>query len=81
MNEFLKIKTLFDSIENRTIEKLSEVYSDKSLLKSVISELLNDKLLRDAALAGKKILLKPNWVRHSLHQHDEICLRTNDNFL
>jgi uncharacterized protein (DUF362 family) len=32
-------------------------------------------------LIGKKVLLKPNWVKHSSNNDDEICLRTNDNFL
>ena len=25
--------------------------------------------------------LKPNWVRHSVREGDEVCLRTHDNFV
>jgi len=81
MKDFAKIKTLFSSREDRTIEKLSKIYSNTNVLTSAIHELIDDELLINNYLKDKKILLKPNWVRHSLQPQDEICLRTNNNFL
>ena len=81
MNRFLKIKTFFENDSKRTVEELSKIYLDKKQLQKAMLELIYDSLLKDDNLKGKKILLKPNWVRHSIRPHDEICLRTNDNFL
>jgi len=81
MSDFIKIKTVFNNSTKRTVEELSKCYLDKELLRSIISELIKNTLLKDVFLKDKKILIKPNWVRHSLQPHDEICLRTNDHFL
>jgi len=81
MCDFLKIKTVFNNNTERTVEKLSKCYLDNELLRSIINELIKDTLLKSGFLKYKKILIKPNWVRHSLQPHDEICLRTNDHFL
>lgn len=37
--------------------------------------------MTDEKIAGKKILLKPNWVLHNQKAKDEICMRTHDSFL
>jgi len=81
MKDFLKIKTVFENDSKRTIEELSKRYAEKKQLQKVISGLVYDSLLKGDFLKGKKILLKPNWVRHSIHPNDDLCLRTNDCFL
>jgi uncharacterized protein (DUF362 family) len=80
MKDFTIIQSVYDSEKERTIEKLSYLYEDFTLLKRVIYDLLNNNL-RDDQVNGKKILLKPNWVLHSRKKSDELCMRTNDNFL
>lgn len=79
MSYFVKIKTVFT--EERSIESLSQLYTDKEELKAILKDLMGDFLVRPENLEGKKILLKPNWVRHSLEPQDEICLRTHNTFL
>ena len=81
MNGFLEIKTLFETDSERTIEELSKTYSDRKKLQTLFSELVYDSLLKNGGIKDKKILLKPNWVKHSLQPYDELCLRTNDDFL
>jgi len=34
-----------------------------------------------AKLRGKSVLIKPNWVRHNLKEHDKWCLTTHPNFI
>lgn len=80
MNSFVDIKTCFDSNSERTIERLVSLYSDKSFLQNSIEEILL-RNLKPESFENKKVLLKPNWVKHSVYEFDEICLRTNDNFL
>jgi uncharacterized protein (DUF362 family) len=76
---FVHIQALFDEKKDRTIETLKECYNDKALLRSVI-EGLSDKILVEQNVKGKKILLKPNWVKHPYQPHDDICLTTHPNF-
>ncbi|WP_430934260.1 DUF362 domain-containing protein [Saccharicrinis sp. 156] len=80
MDRFLHITTVFDEENNRTIEYLSELYNDKDSLQGLISESIHSGLSKNE-IAGKTVLLKPNWVKHSYYPDDEICLRTHDNFL
>ncbi len=80
MNSFLHVKTVFKSSESRSIEKLSEVYKDVDSLCNIIKDIVGYEL-NEELVCGKSILLKPNWVKHSNKEYDEICLRTNDNFI
>src|ERR1039458_820236 len=80
MKNFTLIQSVFSSENERTLEKLSDLYKDIPFLKKIISGLLNDNL-KDEQLRNKKILLKPNWVLHSRKKSDDLCMRTNDNFL
>jgi uncharacterized protein (DUF362 family) len=80
MNGFVAIKTLFKGNYERTIEHLSSLYSDKDALIKAIEEILFT-WLKPEEIRGKKVLLKPNWVKHNSVSQDEICLRTNDQFL
>src|ERR1035438_1189086 len=80
MKNFTLIQSVYNSENERTTGKLSNIYDDLSLLKGLISGLMKDNL-QDAQVANKKVLLKPNWVLHSKKKSDDICLRTHDNFL
>ena len=79
MTPFINIRTVFDP-DSRNIESLSEIYQDGERLGEVIEDVAQ-ALLTDDKIAGKKVLLKPNWVRHDIVPSDEICLRTHDSFL
>ena len=79
MKYFVNIKTVFPTI-NRDIEQLKEVYKDKNRLISLIDKVIDNRL-NNTDIADKRILIKPNWVRHSKIKEDEWCLRTHDNFL
>ena len=64
----------------RTIDNLALVYNDPPRLTEAIRRVIGD-ILSEPSIGGRKVLLKPNWVKHSSGQNDELCLRTNDNFL
>ncbi len=42
---------------------------------------LDIRHIKISEIYDKKILLKPNWVRHSIHKNDNICLCTNEKFI
>ncbi|MBX7046476.1 MAG: DUF362 domain-containing protein [Ignavibacteria bacterium] len=77
---FVNIASVFTDKNERTIEKLKEIYLDHQRMVEKISSLTSEYITEEN-LKGKKILLKPNWVRHSVKPADELCLRTNDNFI
>lgn len=62
------------------MDTLSSVYGNVYRLVEIIHEVTKDSPLK-MAVENKKVLLKPNWVSHSLNPEDEFCLRTNDNFV
>ncbi|MFT3682730.1 MAG: DUF362 domain-containing protein [Ferruginibacter sp.] len=80
LQPFLNIQTVFNKENERTVEILKTVYNDHAYLLSVIESVSGESLTKEA-ISGKKVLLKPNWVKHSYQSTDEICLRTHDNFL
>lgn len=80
MHGFLEIVTAFSSRNERSLERLASLYDDSRALQKLIDAAISIHL-PDSAIAGKKIMLKPNWVKHSTIESDEICLRTHDNFL
>lgn len=80
MEYFVNIKSVFNKKNDRTIEVLKEIYEQRDSLIKFISSVISDKLT-EKTIKGKKILLKPNWVKHDLKPSDKICLRTHDNFL
>jgi len=81
MQDYVNIKTVFNSSKQRTIDNLSKLYTNTDSLQSIVYELIKNELLLENKLFNKKIFLKPNWVTHSKKESDEICLRTNDNLL
>ena len=80
MNNFVNIKSVYNNKQERQIPFLKELYSNRELLIKNIAELAG-AILNEASLNGKRVLLKPNWVRHSRKEADEICLRTHDGFV
>jgi uncharacterized protein (DUF362 family) len=80
MKSFVDIKRVYTKIEERNIEYLSGVYQNKSYLTQVIESLV-DRHLSKEEIFGKKILLKPNWVRHNIKEIDKICICTDENFI
>lgn len=79
--QFVKIETLFTEQSMRTSSQLSALYDNKTLLKKKICAVGKGVIDNPDVIRNKKILLKPNWVTHDRKEGDEICLRTNDNFL
>jgi len=77
---FVNIQTLFSEKTERTVEALQELYNDHQLLLNVVTNLSTGVLVEEN-LKGKRILLKPNWVKHTFKPHDTICLCTHDSFL
>ena len=80
MISFVNIKTIFELSSDRTIERLSSFYAKDSALLNAIDE-ITSKYLIEEVIHGKKVLLKPNWVKHNTASQNEICMRTHDQFL
>jgi uncharacterized protein (DUF362 family) len=79
MRNFVNVKTLFDESNPRTVDSLSGWY-DVNRLEKIVNGLL-DESIDNSLIFNKKILLKPNWVKHSSQTDDHICLRTHDQFV
>jgi uncharacterized protein (DUF362 family) len=80
MNNFLRISSLFSDHSERNLLSLSNVYQDTKKLTKFISELTNSTFTHDA-INGKRILIKPNWVKQNVNPNDEICLHTHNHFI
>jgi uncharacterized protein (DUF362 family) len=80
MEDFLRIQTVFGNQTERTIKALNHICYDRAVLRTHINKILGDKSIEEK-IKGKRILIKPNWVRHSIVEKDEICLRTHDSFV
>ncbi len=79
--KFVKILPVYKNKEDRNLDFLSTIYTDKESIVSYLREILAEEFLSDEVIKGKRILIKPNWVTHSSIDTDEICLRTNDQFV
>lgn len=80
MDYFVNLRTVFEDITDRKIERLKLLYANKSFLISIIEGIIESKL-RHESIKNRRVLLKPNWVLHNRKETDEICMRTDDNFL
>lgn len=80
MASYVEIETVYDSVEERNLDYLADVYKDKIRMQSVVHRMLTHRFVA-SDIVGKSVLLKPNWVRHELKESDYLCLRTNDNLL
>jgi len=80
LNSFVKIETLYNDAADRSVSNLSRLYKNHVFLVAKVSSLLSNTLTKKE-IKGKKVLLKPNWVRHSANESDELCMRTHDSIL
>lgn len=76
-NSFVSIKVFFNSNQERTINHLSSIYNNEGLIYESVKELVRGRL-QISDIKGKRILLKPNWVKHCVGEFDPICLCTNN---
>lgn len=76
---FVNIKTVFPD-HKRDLDVLKDIYNDHELLLSLIESVVGERI-KNKDIDGKRILLKPNWVRHPKKEMDEWCLCTHDNFI
>lgn len=80
MGHFVNIASVFSAAEDRTLSALMAVYQNAALLEASIKEVMKNGF-DEKNIQDKKVLLKPNWVKHSLVENDEWCLRTHDQIL
>jgi len=80
MNTFVDIETLYNGTDNRNIEFLASLYDNETLLSDSIESLFN-KHIDSSEINNKRILIKPNWIKHSVKKTDKICLCTHENFI
>jgi len=77
-DRFLNLVTVTNRSDPDSLHYLSGYYKSTDL-RDTIASLLRSSI--DARqIENKKVLLKPNWVKHSIAAKDEVCLRTNDYF-
>jgi uncharacterized protein (DUF362 family) len=74
---FVNIVSFFNDDCNRNLADLSAQYSDINSIESKVFELTKDYINNDSVYQ-KKILIKPNWVRHNINETDKYCLTTNE---
>lgn len=80
MDNFVNISTVYSLREELTLANMYSKYSDDELLIAKIEGLIAPFIV-PSNIRGKKILLKPNWVRHNIRVTDEFCLCTNEHFI
>ncbi len=80
MEAYVNIETAYTNRSELNLESMEAVYRDKHRLRQLISAAISGQLTNEK-IAGKKILLKPNWVLHDKSESDIVCLRTHDAFL
>ncbi|MEN9571752.1 MAG: hypothetical protein RL172_2983 [Bacteroidota bacterium] len=81
VEKFVRINTVSDAdAGSKNWQQLNQVYNEPAKLAQMIDAITQDVLTTET-VAHKKVLLKPNWVRHSLRPNDECCLRTHDAFV
>ncbi len=76
----LLIQTLFADAAHRTTEALQQRYTDQGGLNAAVRN-LGSQLLTPDKIRQKRVLLKPNWVKHNQDPGDTWCLRTHDSFV
>lgn len=80
MDSHVNIKSFFKSEKERTVQKLSAYYNEPDFLLDSVRELMFPILTPDQ-IFGKKVLLKPNFVKEDVTEEDKICLTTNFNLI
>lgn len=79
MDEFTYLSKIFANEEKRSIHEFTSIYENIPFLRNKISQLIEEIICQN--VPGKKVLIKPNWVSHSIKEEDDICLRTHDNII
>lgn len=77
---FVDMRTVYSDPSERNLKYLESVYHNPDKLNIVISDLI-EKNIGEELIRDKRILIKPNWVLHNRKDYDELCLRTDENFL
>lgn len=80
MKSYVDIKTFFDCQDERTVENLRKAYNNSDLLCESIKSVMLSHLPLES-IKGKRVLLKPNFVREIKNEGDDICLTTHPNFI
>jgi uncharacterized protein (DUF362 family) len=75
---FLHIARIPSGNQNR-LSELVDFYNSEAL-PAALNALVKSGIHPDE-IRNKKVLFKPNWVRHSIAPDDELCMRTHDNFV
>lgn len=76
---YVKIETVYNDRSELNLEFLSGQYKEPYLETKI--RLLFGTYLDERFVNGKKILIKPNWVRHCLNESDRWCLCTNETLI
>lgn len=79
-NYFTNIISVFETDVERTLEQLKPIYQNSEHLTSLIKKAITPYLGINE-IAGKKVFLKPNWVRHDVKDSDQWCMRTHENLI
>jgi uncharacterized protein (DUF362 family) len=78
-NGFVDIVRVYNE-QFRDIDHLSQLYDDIPKMVRLIKGLIKARL-KDEDIKNKKILLKPNWVKHPENKTDLLCLTTHESFI
>jgi len=81
IRNFVHVMPVFTDSTSRNLDQMKLIYQDREKLISYIKKVTEDFLgVND--VKGKRLFLKPNWVRHDIKpDHDVWCLRTHDEFV
>lgn len=78
---FVNLITVYSNRDTElNIESLSSIYDDRVKLRDYMHQLFIGRI-EPKFIAGKSVLLKPNWVRHCIKPTDNICLCTHEHFV
>lgn len=81
VQNFVHVVSVFSDQPSRELDQLKLIYKDRNQIIKYIEQVTNGFLSKED-LKGKRLFLKPNWVRHDIKpDHDVWCLRTHDEFV
>ncbi len=78
---FVHVVQSYSDSASRELERLKRIYEDRERLIGLVRD-VSEMFLPTGEITGKRLFLKPNWVRHDQKpDHDFWCLRTHDEFV